>query len=69
MGADGKTPMRIKDVYYWYIDYRELADVVKYRIAMMRRGIDDKVKQVSLFPFTKSRFIISYARVSGKSSF
>lgn len=50
LGADGKTPMRIRDVYYWYIDYREFADVVKYRIAMMRRGIDDKVKQVNPCP-------------------
>lgn len=47
VAADGKTPVRIRDVHYWYIDYREFADVVKYRIAMMRRGIDDKVKQVS----------------------
>jgi hypothetical protein len=39
--------MRIKDVYYWYIDYRDFADVVKYRIAMMRKGIDEKVKEVS----------------------
>jgi len=39
--------MRIKDVYYWYIDYRDFADVVKYRIAMMRKGIDQKVKEVS----------------------
>lgn len=45
-GLDGKTPMRVRDVFYWYIDYREFADVVKYRIAMMRRGIDDKVKLV-----------------------
>jgi transcription initiation factor TFIIE subunit alpha len=45
--AEGKTPMRIKDVFYWYIDYRDFADVVKYRIAMMRKGIDQKVKEVS----------------------
>ena len=46
--SEGKTPMRIKDVYYWYIDYRDFADVVKYRIAMMRKGIDQKVKEVGL---------------------
>jgi len=34
-------------VFYWYIDYRDFADVVKYRIAMMRKGIDQKVKEVS----------------------
>jgi transcription initiation factor TFIIE subunit alpha len=48
--SEGKTPMRIKDVYYWYIDYRDFADVVKYRIAMMRKGIDQKVKEVSTPP-------------------
>lgn len=35
---------RTRDVIYWYLDYREFADVVKYRIAMMRRGIDEKMK-------------------------
>jgi transcription initiation factor TFIIE subunit alpha len=45
--------MRIRDVYYWYIDYRDFADVVKYRIAMMRKGIDQKVKEVGrLFSHT-----------------
>jgi transcription initiation factor TFIIE subunit alpha len=45
--ADGKT-MRVRDVFYWYIDYRDFTDVVKYRIAMMRKGIDEKVKEVGL---------------------
>jgi transcription initiation factor TFIIE subunit alpha len=45
--SDGKVAMRIRDVYYWYIDYRDFTDVVKYRIAMMRKGIDEKVKEVS----------------------
>lgn len=44
---DGKPILRMRDVIYWYLDYREFADVVKYRIAMMRKGIDEKVKQVS----------------------
>ena len=44
--ADGRT-MRVRDVFYWYIDYRDFTDVVKYRIAMMRKGIDEKVKEVS----------------------
>ena len=46
MEADGRT-MRVRDVFYWYIDYRDFTDVVKYRIAMMRKGIDEKVKEVS----------------------
>lgn len=33
-----------RDVIYWYLDYREFSDVVKYRIAMMRKSIDIKVK-------------------------
>ena len=37
----------MRDVFYWYIDYRDFTDVVKYRIAMMRKGIDEKVKEVS----------------------
>jgi len=44
--ADGRT-MRVRDVFYWYIDYRDFTDVVKYRIAMMRKGIDEKVKEAS----------------------
>ncbi|WVW82174.1 hypothetical protein I302_104180 [Kwoniella bestiolae CBS 10118] len=36
---------RTRDVHYWYLDYREFANVVKYRLAMMRKGIDDKIKQ------------------------
>ncbi|WVQ97180.1 hypothetical protein IAU59_004290 [Kwoniella sp. CBS 9459] len=36
---------RTKDVHYWYLDYREFANVVKYRLAMMRKDIDEKIKQ------------------------
>ncbi|WWC86130.1 uncharacterized protein L201_001001 [Kwoniella dendrophila CBS 6074] len=36
---------RTRDVHYWYLDYREFSNVVKYRLAMMRKGIDDKIKQ------------------------
>lgn len=32
--------------YYW-IDYREFANVTKYRLAMMRREIEVKSQQVS----------------------
>ena len=32
--------------YYW-IDYREFANVVKYRLAMMRKDIEEKSQQVS----------------------
>ncbi|KAL1406172.1 hypothetical protein Q8F55_007859 [Vanrija albida] len=39
---DGNS--RSRDVIYWYLDYREFADVVKYRIAMMRKAIDEKIK-------------------------
>ncbi|OCF33261.1 hypothetical protein I316_05002 [Kwoniella heveanensis BCC8398] len=42
-GQNGRE--RTKDVHYWYLDYREFADVVKYRLAMMRKDIDDKIKQ------------------------
>jgi transcription initiation factor TFIIE subunit alpha len=38
---------RIKEVIYYYLDYREFANVVKYRLAMMRKGIDEKIMNVS----------------------
>ncbi|RXK42455.1 hypothetical protein M231_00009 [Tremella mesenterica] len=41
---DPEEKMRIRDVIYWYLDYREFANVTKYRLAVMRRSIDDKVK-------------------------
>ena len=44
--TDAEAALRVRDVIYWYIDYREFANVVKYRIAMMRKGIDEQVKQV-----------------------
>ncbi|GFZ43208.1 hypothetical protein JCM24511_00927 [Saitozyma sp. JCM 24511] len=34
---------RVRDVIYWYMDYREFANVVKYRIAMMRKSIQAKI--------------------------
>ncbi|TXT08808.1 hypothetical protein VHUM_02936 [Vanrija humicola] len=44
-GRDGQNGMlKSRDVIYWYLDYRGFADVVKYRIAMMRKGIDEKIK-------------------------
>lgn len=39
--------LRVRDVHYWYMDYREFANVVKYRLAMMRKGIDERIKQVT----------------------
>ncbi|KAK4685439.1 transcription initiation factor TFIIE subunit alpha, partial [Tremellales sp. Uapishka_1] len=44
-GKYDQDKLRIKDVFYWYIDYREFANVVKYRVAMMRKAIDDRIKQ------------------------
>lgn len=38
---------RTRDVTYWYIDFREFANVVKYRLAMMRKGIDEQISKVS----------------------
>ena len=40
--------MRMKDVSYYYIDYREFANVTKYRLAMMRKGIEGKLMKVSI---------------------
>ncbi|KAK8865766.1 hypothetical protein IAR55_000913 [Kwoniella newhampshirensis] len=47
--ADGKPiqveTTRTRDVYYWILDYREFANVVKYRLAIMRKQIDEKIRQ------------------------
>ena len=40
--------LRVRDVHYWYLDFREFANVVKYRLAMMRKGVDERVKNASL---------------------
>lgn len=42
----GGEKFRTKDVAYWYIDYREMANVVKYRIAMMRKAVEEKLNSV-----------------------
>lgn len=51
-GETDAQGLRVRDVHYWYLDYREFANVVKYRLAMMRRGIDEKIKQVSEHPWS-----------------
>ena len=51
-GDGTRSELRVRDVIYWYIDYREVANVVKYRLAIVRKGIDEKIKQVSWF-FTR----------------
>lgn len=45
--SSNKPPIgdsRTRDVHYWYLDYREFANVTKYRLAMMRKGIDERIK-------------------------
>lgn len=44
-GGREQPQRKSRDVIYWYLDYREFSDVVKYRIAMMRKAIDEKLKQ------------------------
>ncbi|WVQ71031.1 hypothetical protein IAR50_000556 [Cryptococcus sp. DSM 104548] len=41
---NGIPELRTRDVHYWYLDYREFANVTKYRLAMMRKGIDQRIK-------------------------
>ena len=45
-GPEVGNGMRLRDVTYYYIDYREFANVTKYRLAMMRKGIEGKLMQV-----------------------
>jgi hypothetical protein len=46
-GQDPTAPrFQLKPVAYYYIDYREFANVTKYRLAMMRSTIEDKLLQV-----------------------
>ena len=35
---------------YYYLDYRDFANVVKYRLAMMRKSIDQRINSVSVRP-------------------
>lgn len=48
MRKNGGEKFRQKDVTYWYMDWREFANVVKYRIAMMRKAVEEKLNAVSL---------------------
>lgn len=50
MPADGQP--RLKEVAYWYIDYREFANVTKYKLAMIHKGIEEATKHVRGFLFS-----------------
>ncbi|TYJ57581.1 hypothetical protein B9479_001663 [Cryptococcus floricola] len=41
---NGPPELRTRDVHYWFLDYREFANVTKYRLAMMRKNIDQRIK-------------------------
>ena len=61
---DGEPNKHLKMIHYYYINYKEFVNVVKYRLDMMRKKIQSEGKTVSmssvlvtatllcLFPFT-----------------
>ena len=69
MPADGQP--RLKEVAYWYIDYREFANVTKYKLAMIHKGIEEATKHVRGFFFlvshSRDRTLIAANRAEGVS--
>jgi transcription initiation factor IIE alpha subunit len=45
--ADGKIITR----NYFYIDYKQFVDIVKYRIYKMRHSVEEMIKKVVEFKF------------------
>ena len=45
--ADGKIITR----NYFYIDYKQFVDIVKYRIYKMRHSVEEMIKKVMLSAF------------------
>ena len=45
--ADGKIITR----NYFYIDYKQFVDIVKYRIYKMRHSVEEMIKKVRKRPF------------------
>lgn len=45
--ADGKIITR----NFFYIDYKQFVDIVKYRIYKMRHSVEEMIKKVSEFKF------------------
>lgn len=49
--ADGKMITR----NYFYIDYKQFVDIVKYRIYKMRQSVEDMIKKV------RGNFVIKFS--------
>lgn len=50
--ADGKIITR----NYFYIDYKQFVDIVKYRIYKMRHSVEEMIKKVIKFCINVGRF-------------
>ena len=46
-GGSGEPSKHLKMIHYYYINYKEFVNVVKYRLDMMRKKIQSEGKTVS----------------------
>ena len=49
--ASGEPNKHLKMIHYYYINYKEFVNVVKYRLDMMRKKIQSEGKTVSILLF------------------
>jgi hypothetical protein len=49
---DGEPNKHLKMIHYYYINYKEFVNVVKYRLDMMRKKIQSEGKTVSVSSIT-----------------
>ena len=47
-GGSGEPNKHLKMIHYYYINYKEFVNVVKYRLDMMRKKIQSEGKTVSV---------------------
>ena len=47
-GGSGEPNKHLKMIHYYYINYKEFVNVVKYRLDMMRKKIQSEGKTVSM---------------------
>ena len=48
-GSSGEHSKHLKMIHYYYINYKEFVNVVKYKLDMMRKKIQSEGKAVSIY--------------------
>ena len=59
-GSSGEHNKHLKMIHYYYINYKEFVNVVKYRLDMMRKKIQSEGKTVSMSNYVSDFSIILY---------